>query len=85
MLQVSAIGHQQVQKNYPLPKMNNQLSDSIHQEIQALCKTGDLLMADKDLAGARERFIAALKLLPGEPNEWEAATWIYVAIGDTHF
>ncbi|HVW50494.1 MAG TPA: hypothetical protein VHC91_08835 [Trinickia sp.] len=65
--------------------MTPQLSDSTHAEIKALCKQGDDLVHGGDLDAARQKYIAALRLLPKNHKEWEAATWIYVAIGDTHF
>jgi len=42
-------------------------------------------MGTGELEGAKQKYVAALRLLPGNHKEWEAATWIYVAIGDTHF
>jgi hypothetical protein len=29
--------------------------------------------------------IAALKLVPSAPTQWDAASWIYVTLGDVHF
>lgn len=57
----------------------------MHEQIAAFCKEGDALASVGNLEGARQKYIAALKLLPGEPRQWEAATWIYVALGDAHF
>ena len=65
--------------------MTLQLSDALHQQIVDLCKEGDALAAGGKPEEAKQKYIAALKLLPGEPNQWEAATWIYVALGDVHF
>ncbi|GIP22213.1 M48 family metallopeptidase [Paenibacillus sp. J22TS3] len=62
-----------------------QLSDSTHAEITALCKQGDDLVRAGDLEAGKQKYIAALRLLPADHREWEAATWIYVAIGDVHF
>ena len=61
-----------------------QLADDIHEKIKSLCKQGDELAKAGQLQSAGMQYIAALKLLPGNHREWEAATWIYVAIGDTH-
>lgn len=58
---------------------------TVHEQIAELCKEGDVLASAGRLDDARQKYIAALKLLPGEPGQWEAATWIYVAIGDVHF
>ncbi|MFN0223773.1 MULTISPECIES: tetratricopeptide repeat protein [Paenibacillus] len=62
-----------------------QLSDSTHAEITALCKQGDDLMRAGNLEAGKSKYVAALRLLPENHREWEAATWIYVAIGDVHF
>lgn len=65
--------------------MTLQLPDALHAEIVALSKLGDDLVKAGQLEAAKEKYIAALKLLPENHREWEAATWIYVAIGDVHF
>ncbi|WP_413671407.1 tetratricopeptide repeat protein [Massilia cellulosiltytica] len=57
----------------------------MHERIAALCKEGDALASAGRPDDAKQKYIAALKLLPGEPGQWEAATWIYVALGDVHF
>ncbi|SDD08269.1 Tetratricopeptide repeat-containing protein [Massilia sp. PDC64] len=57
----------------------------MHERIAELCKEGDALASVGNLEDARQKYIAALKLLPGEPRQWEAATWIYVSLGDVHF
>ncbi len=62
-----------------------QLSDEVHAEITTLCQLGDDLVKAGELESAKEQYVAALKLLPENQREWEAATWIYVAIGDVHF
>lgn len=55
------------------------------EQIAELCTDGDALASAGRLDDAKQKYIAALKLLPGEPQCWEAATWIYVALGDVHF
>ena len=65
--------------------MTQQLSDALHQQIVDLCKEGDALASAGNPEDAKQKYITALKLLPGEPGQWEAATWIYVALGDVHF
>ncbi len=62
-----------------------QLSESIHQEITAHCEAGDALMDDDDLEGAIACYQEALALVPEPKTDWEAATWVYVAIGDCRF
>lgn len=62
-----------------------QLSDSTHADIAALCKQGDDLAREGHLEEGKNKYVAALRLLPENHREWEAATWIYAAIGDVHF
>lgn len=64
--------------------MTTQLPEAIHGEVRTLCAQGDDLAKAGELDAAKAKYVAALKLLPTEPREWEAATWIYVAIGDVH-
>lgn len=65
--------------------MTLQLSDALHKQITDLCKDGDTLASGGKPEEAKQKYIAALRLLPGEPSQWEAATWIYAALGDVHF
>ncbi|MBB6690068.1 tetratricopeptide repeat protein [Cohnella xylanilytica] len=62
-----------------------QLPDSTHAEISALCKQGDDLARAGHLEESKNKYVAALRLLPENHREWEAATWIYAAVGDVHF
>nr|WP_237763067.1 tetratricopeptide repeat protein [Paenibacillus sp. A3] len=62
-----------------------QLSDSTYSEITALSKQGDDLVKAGDLEAGKHKYVAALRLLPENHQEWEAAAWLYVAIGDVHF
>ena len=65
--------------------MSLELDPSIHEKVVALSKEGDELSNDAHYPKARAKYIEALKLLPDHPSNWEAATWLFVAIGDTHF
>ncbi|RTD94648.1 hypothetical protein EJO68_12890 [Variovorax atrisoli] len=65
--------------------MPTQLPDEIHNQIVLLSKQGDDLAQKGDLEAAKERYIAALRLLPEDHIQWNAATWLYVALGDAHF
>lgn len=62
-----------------------QLDESLYSEIQQLSASGNALCAKRDYGSARKLFIEALKLLPVPTEQWEAATWLFVAVGDTHF
>ncbi|MEH1712005.1 tetratricopeptide repeat protein [Acinetobacter pittii] len=62
-----------------------QLPNEIHEEITFLCKRGDELVKHGNVEEAKKNYIDSLKLLPSDHREWEAATWIYVAMGDMYF
>lgn len=61
------------------------LPDAIHKQVVEFCGQGDHLAEQGNFDAAKQQYIAALRLLPDSPLDWEAATWIYVAIGDVHF
>lgn len=62
-----------------------ELSDETHAQIQQLCAEGDQLTEAKRYADALKPYWAAWDLLPEPQTDWEAATWILVAIGDANF
>lgn len=62
-----------------------QLPNEIHEEITSLCKRGDELVKLGNVEEAKKNYVDSLKLLPSDHREWEAATWIYVAMGDMYF
>lgn len=63
----------------------NKLPDGIYNEIISLCKKSDELFKAEKFDEAKKCYLDALRQLPPEYSEWEAATWIYVAIEDIHF
>ena len=65
--------------------MNRELPDDVHQSIKRLCAEGDSLAETTHYSDAIIRYEQALALLPTPHQDWEAATWIYAALGDTHF
>ena len=62
-----------------------QLSDKVHERIQALCAKGDAFADDENYAAGLRTFWEAWDLLPEPRTDWEAATWILGAIGDANF
>jgi tetratricopeptide (TPR) repeat protein len=64
--------------------MTTQLPEDVHGAIKLLCKQGDDLAKLGEIEPAKRKYVSALKLVPDNHSEWEAATWIYVAIGDLH-
>jgi tetratricopeptide (TPR) repeat protein len=65
--------------------MNRELPDDLYQEIKNLCSEGDSLADGGHHADAIRHYERALALLPNPHEMWAAATWIYAAIGDSHF
>nr|PMH63183.1 hypothetical protein BCU62_18460 [Enterovibrio norvegicus] len=62
-----------------------QLPDEISCEVTQFCSLGDELVSTGKLDQAKEAYLKAFDALPENKNNWEAATWIYVAIGDINF
>lgn len=61
------------------------LDDLIHQRIISLSKYGDKLSESARYEAAVEKYKEALKMLPAPYERWEAALWIYTAMGDVRF
>lgn len=61
------------------------LSEEIHQQLTQLSGEGDCLLKEMKFSLAKEKYLAALHLLPGDHRNWRAATWLYTALGDAHF
>ncbi|MFZ3000829.1 MAG: hypothetical protein WA071_10870 [Undibacterium umbellatum] len=62
--------------------MDLQLPDAVYAEITELCKNGELLAKNHEYLSAKQKYTSALRLVPEKHQDWQAATWIYVAIGD---
>jgi hypothetical protein len=62
-----------------------ELSEEIHSEIQRLCALGDKCADAKQHSDALQSYWTAWDLLPEPKNEWDAATWILAAVGDSNF
>jgi len=62
-----------------------ELEDNIYNQIVSLAEEGDDF-AEKEIFGsAISKYNEALDLLPEPKTDWEAATWLYVALGDALF
>lgn len=61
------------------------INDKLYDEISSLCSKGDKLVDDSKYDEALSEYRKALNLLPKPAEQWEAAVWIYTAIGDTYF
>ncbi|EEF58807.1 hypothetical protein [Pedosphaera parvula] len=62
-----------------------ELPDSIYGEIKRLCAVGDEHAERQAYPNAVASYWAAWDLLPEPKTEWNAATWILVAIGDANY
>jgi len=65
--------------------MDAHLDDATHAEIKRLCALGDEHGQRSEYDKALGQYWKAWDLLPEPKAEWEAATWILAAIGDTNF
>ncbi len=65
--------------------MSRELPEDIHESIKRICAEGDSFAEAARFPDALARYEQALSLLPIPVHVWEAATWIYAAIGDAHF
>jgi len=63
----------------------SKLPNDVSQMIDALCQKGDQFAQIDQLDDALDQFEAAWELLPAPKNQWPAATWILMAIGDVYF
>ncbi|WP_416192408.1 tetratricopeptide repeat protein [Neisseria sp. CCUG12390] len=61
------------------------LNQDLYQKINALCDQGDELADNGQFSEALKQYKEAWKLLPEPKEQWEAATWILVAMGDVNF
>jgi hypothetical protein len=62
-----------------------ELPDTIHKEVKRLCAAGDQQAERQAYPDALSSYWAAWDLLPEPKTDWEAATWILVAIGDANY
>lgn len=61
------------------------MDDKTFKKIQKLCEQGDKY-ADKDMFNdAIKKYNQAMALIPNPVYNYEAATWVYVAIGDSYY
>lgn len=67
------------------PVMEKSLSDATHRKITKLSQAGDKLAKAGEAVRAVAKYNKALGLLPEPREDWSAATWLHVAIGDARF
>jgi hypothetical protein len=62
-----------------------ELPDAVHSQIASRCGRGDALVEAKDYAAAIAEYQAAWDLVPEPKSEWEAGSWILIAMGDAFY
>ncbi|PSL47172.1 hypothetical protein CLV51_10217 [Chitinophaga niastensis] len=65
--------------------VEEELPDSIYEQIEQLSEAGNDLADADNYDGAIAKFTEALELIPAPKNNWEASTWLYASIGDMQF
>ena len=60
----------------------DELPDEIFDQIADLSEDGEDLFENEDFEEAIAKWNAALALLPEPKGKWEAALWLYTALGD---
>ena len=61
------------------------LPNDVRQIIDRLCQKGDQFAQIDQHDDALDQYEAAWELLPNPKNQWPAATWILMAVGDVYF
>lgn len=62
-----------------------ELSDKLYSKITSLCEADDEYCEKEQYEKAIKKYKSALKLIPEPKYDWEASTWVYVAIGDSFY
>jgi tetratricopeptide (TPR) repeat protein len=62
-----------------------ELTDDVYNKIVILSEKGDDYAEKEQFTSALVQYNEALSLLPEPKTDWEAATWLYTAIGDAYF
>lgn len=62
-----------------------ELPDEVYDKITSLSEKGDEYAEKEQFTSALKQYEEALSLLPEPKTDWEAATWLYVAIGDAYY
>ena len=62
-----------------------ELDERIYREICDLSQEGDQYLDDDNFELAEKKYLEALDLIPKPKTEWEASTWLYVALGEVYF
>jgi hypothetical protein len=63
-----------------LETKNMELNDDVYEQILTLAEEGDEFAENEIFGSAISKYQLALELLPDPKTDWEAATWLYVAL-----
>ncbi len=63
----------------------HELDDKTYEKLTELSEAGEKLLEQGKHEQAINRYNKALDLLPKPVFEWEAATWLYAAVGDVYW
>lgn len=63
----------------------SELDEGLYSKIQELSQTGDDLAGEGNYPAALAEYWKAFDLIPEPKTDWEATTWLLVAIGDANF
>jgi len=61
------------------------LDPGTYARVQSFSRQGDALLEQGRTKEAIDTYVQALSLLPDPIHSWEAATWLFAAIGDTYW
>lgn len=67
-----------------MSSVEDELPDEIYETIESLSDAGQKLFESGNSKAATAKWNEALALLPDPKNKWEAALWLYGALGDAY-
>ena len=62
-----------------------EMNEAIYQKITHLCEQGDQAADDEQFETAKKKYLEAFDLIPEPKEDWEASTWVTVALGDVYY
>lgn len=65
--------------------MMKELNEKVYESVLKYSKEGDRLASKSKFKKAIKEYYHALELLPIPKEQWDAAIWLYTAIGDSYF
>ncbi len=62
-----------------------ELNNEIYIKVKECSRLGEMFFEVGEYKFAIEKYKKALEILPHPKNQWEAATWLNTALGDSYF